>query len=56
VTYYYKTKWTDEDGNTGVSTEKSFKTEDAPTVKDVSATKVGLDSTTIKFTSLNVRV
>jgi len=53
VTYYYKTKWTDEDGNTGVSAEKSFKTEDAPTVKDVSATKIGLDSATIKFTSLN---
>jgi hypothetical protein len=53
TTYFYKTKWTDEDGNTGISEEKSFKTEDAPTVKDVSATKIGLDSAIIKFTSLN---
>jgi hypothetical protein len=30
VTYYYKTKWTDEDGNTGVSAEKSFSTAAAP--------------------------
>ena len=31
TTYYYKTKWTDEDGNTGTSEEKSFSTEAAPT-------------------------
>ncbi len=50
TTYYYKAKWTDEDGNTGSSTEKSFTTEPAPTIKDVAATKVGIDSAYIGFT------
>ena len=51
TTYYYKAKWTDEDGNTGTSEEKSFKTQDAPTVKDVSAGGIGLETATILFTS-----
>jgi hypothetical protein len=50
TTYYYKAKWTDEDGNTGSSAEKSFTTEPAPTIKDVVATKVGIDSAYIGFT------
>lgn len=49
--YYFKTKWTDEDGNTGKSAEKSFTTEPAPNVKDVSARKVGINSAFIQFTS-----
>ena len=52
-TYYYKTKWTDEDGNTGTSEEKSFTTASAPTVKDVSAKNIGLASAIIEFTSNN---
>lgn len=50
TSYYYKAKWTDEDGNTGSSAEKSFTTEPAPTIKDVAATKVGIDSAYIGFT------
>lgn len=51
TTYYYRVKWTDEDGNTGESEEKSFRTADAPTVRDVSARNIGLDSAFIRFTS-----
>ncbi len=49
--YYYKARWTDEDGNTGESEEKTFTTASAPTVKDVSAKNVGLSSAIIQFTS-----
>lgn len=51
TTYYYKAKWTDEDGNTGTSEEKSFTTAAAPTVKDVVAKNIGLSSAIIQFTS-----
>ncbi|MBP9781691.1 fibronectin type III domain-containing protein, partial [Candidatus Woesebacteria bacterium] len=51
TTYYYKAKWTDEDGNTGVSAEKNFTTQPAPSVKDVSVPTLGLDSAIVKFTS-----
>jgi hypothetical protein len=51
TTYYYKAKWTDEDGNTGTSDEKTFTTESAPTVKDVLAKNIGLSTATIQFTS-----
>ena len=50
TTYYYKAKWTDEDGNSGESEEKSFSTQAAPTVFDVSAENVGLSSGTIQYT------
>ena len=51
TTYYYKAKWTDEDGNTGTSDEKSFSTAAAPTVKDVSAKNIGLTSAILQYTS-----
>lgn len=51
TTYVYKAKWTDEDGNIGVSAEKSFTTEAAPTVKDVSAKTIGLASAILQFTT-----
>jgi hypothetical protein len=53
TTYYYKAKWTDEDGNTGASSEKSFATGAAPTVKDVSIKTVGLTSVILQFTTSN---
>jgi hypothetical protein len=34
-TYYYVAKWTDSDGNTGNSVEKSFTTMPPPNVKSV---------------------
>ncbi|MCA9397851.1 fibronectin type III domain-containing protein, partial [candidate division WWE3 bacterium] len=53
TTYYYVAKWTDEDGNTGVSEEKSFTTQQAPTVKNVSVPTIGLTNAVIRFTSTN---
>ncbi|MEI8067486.1 MAG: fibronectin type III domain-containing protein [Candidatus Shapirobacteria bacterium] len=51
TTYYYRAKWTDEDGNTGTSDEKSFTTAAAPTVKDVLVKNVNLSSALVQFTS-----
>ncbi len=51
TTYYYKAKWTDEDGNTGSSSEKSFTTEPAPSIKDVSVISASLSTAVIEFTS-----
>jgi hypothetical protein len=53
TTYYYKAKWTDEDGNTGTSSEKTFSTVSAPTTKNVSVTNIGLASGLINFTTIN---
>lgn len=50
TTYYYRAKWTDEDGNTGVSPEKLFTTLPSPSVKNVDVVKVGLDEALVKFT------
>jgi len=49
--YYYRAKWTDEDGNTGQSSEKTFTTDDAPTVQEVQASTVGIDYAVLKFTT-----
>lgn len=49
--YYFKAKWTDEDGNTGVSTEDSFETLPAPTVTDPQAKTIGLSSVVLEFTA-----
>jgi hypothetical protein len=51
TTYYFVAKWTDEDGNTGVSQEYSFRTSPAPLLKEVSTTKVTLSGGSIQFTS-----
>ncbi len=51
TTYYYVARWTDEDGNTGTSAEKSFKTLPAPTVKNVKVRRTLLTSAVIDFTS-----
>jgi hypothetical protein len=51
TTYYFKTRWTDEDGNTGMTDEMSFKTEPPPSVKDVEETYVNLESAGIRFTT-----
>ncbi|MEN9328302.1 MAG: hypothetical protein RI947_1110 [Candidatus Parcubacteria bacterium] len=49
--YYYKVLWTDEDGNTGNSTEQIFTTNAAPFVSGVKITGTSLYSTYITFTS-----
>ncbi len=51
TTYYYRAKWTDEDGNTGQSEEKTFKTSPSPTVQDVAAKNIGLSNAIIQLTS-----
>lgn len=51
TTYYYKAKWTDEDGNTGSSSEKTFTTDPAPTISEVSVKNISLSSAFVAFTS-----
>ncbi len=51
TTYYYVARWTDEDGNSGQSEEKTFTTEPAPSVKDVAIVSAGIDTAIIKFTT-----
>ena len=51
TTYYYKAKWTDEDGNTGQSQEYTFTTAPAPVLKEVVTQSIGLDTATIQFTT-----
>ncbi len=53
TTYYYKARWTDEDGNTGESDEKTFTTQPPPEVKDVRLSNVGISSALINFTTIN---
>jgi hypothetical protein len=50
--YYFRAKWTDEDGNMGVSNELSFKTSPMPAVKDSKITKSGLDYAVLDMTLL----
>lgn len=49
TTYHYKVKWTDEDGNTGTSSEYTFTTQPAPSVKDVKEKTIGLDNVLLEF-------
>ena len=51
TTYYFKAKWTDEDGNTGTSQEYSFTTAPAPILKEVETTATTLSGAIIRFTS-----
>ena len=49
TTYFYRVKWTDVDGNIGVSDEKSFATLPPPVVSNVSASSVTTNSALINF-------
>lgn len=51
-TYYFKAKWTDEDGNTGASQEVAFQTAPPPVVQDVTTSGVTKDSATVQFTTI----
>ena len=51
TTYYYKVKWTDEDGNTGTSQEATFTTAPAPVTKEVSVYDINLSSASVSFTT-----
>jgi hypothetical protein len=50
TTYYYKARWTDEDGNTGESEEKSFSTAPAPTVVNPQVKQIGLSTAILEYT------
>ena len=43
TTYYFRSQWTDVDGNTGTSAEGSFTTLPAPTVTNVNVTGINLN-------------
>ena len=51
TTYYIRAKWTDSDGNIGISQEMTFTTQPAPSIKEISTPKVNLTSTIVQFTS-----
>lgn len=53
TTYYYVTRWTDEDGNLGSSEEATFTTQPPPSTEEPVARNVGLTSALIEFTSRN---
>ena len=53
TTYFYRVKWTDEDGNTGNSDEYNFTTTSAPTVKDPKTKNIGLYSAILQYTTTN---
>ncbi len=48
--YFYKVLWTDEDGNTGSSSELTFSTNSAPTVADVKVTDASISSAYVSAT------
>jgi hypothetical protein len=50
-TYFLVARWTDGDGNTGVSDEISFQTAPAPVLKEVNTLRVGLTTAIVQFTS-----
>ncbi len=50
TTYYYRAKWTDIDGNTGVSEEKTFATLPPPQVVEVKTSDIRTNSAQIIFT------
>lgn len=51
--YYYVARWTDEDGNTGVSEERSFVTLPAPITREVAVTDITVSSANVSFTTEN---
>jgi hypothetical protein len=53
TTYYLVAKWTDEDGNTGNSSEFVFTTLPPPSLKEIETVSIGLTSAKIQFTSKN---
>lgn len=55
TTYYFVTKWTDGDGNTGTSQEFSFTTSPPPSLKEIATITIGLSGGKIQFTSRNAQ-
>ncbi len=53
TTYYFRAKWTDVDGNTGVSEEKTFATLPPPRVSNVTVSNITTNSVVINFKVIN---
>ena len=53
TTYYFRSQWTDVDGNTGTSAEGSFTTLPPPSVSNVTVNNINLSSAIIQFTTSN---
>lgn len=53
TSYYYKVLWSDEDGNTGESSEQTLTTEPAPFVSGVEITNISLYTAYVTFTVAN---
>ncbi len=53
TTYYFVARWTDSDGNTGQSVERSFTTLPGPSFSEVNPSALTISSASINFTSLN---
>ncbi|MBI3887796.1 fibronectin type III domain-containing protein, partial [Candidatus Microgenomates bacterium] len=51
--YYYKVLWTDEDGNTGSSSEYSFTTDAAPYASSIKISNVSISSAYVTFSVTN---
>jgi hypothetical protein len=51
--YYYAVMWTDEDGNTGTSTEYTFTTSPAPYVSSLKISNISINSAYVTFTINN---
>lgn len=51
TTYYYQAKWTDVDGNTGTSTEKTFVTQAQPTISSVNTFNIRTNDAGVQFTA-----
>jgi N-acetylneuraminic acid mutarotase len=51
--YYYVVKWTDEDGNTGISEESTFETSPPPSLEEPIVKRVGLDNALIEFKTMD---
>ncbi|MDY0097144.1 MAG: fibronectin type III domain-containing protein [Candidatus Dojkabacteria bacterium] len=49
--YYYVVKWTDEDGNIGISEEDTFTTSPPPTIQEPVVRSISLNSALIEFTT-----
>ncbi len=51
TTYYFVTKWTDTDGNTGQSGERTLRTAPPPSISEVQPTDISITSASINFRS-----
>lgn len=54
TSYHFRTMWRDIDGNIGYSTDKTFRTQDAPGISEVTVSDIRLDSAIISWKSTTI--